>query len=336
MEPKQTNSRFSINWNAWLPSRGNVLFTLVVIVAMFWAQSANALPSFMATHADPVTSTGTLPYQGRLANNAGTPITNTVPMIFRLYNASTGGVPLWEENRTGPNSVQVSDGLFNVMLGGLMPIPQNVISGNDSLWLGITAGTDDEMIPRVQLGSVPFALTVPDGSITAEKFAPGAIASVPVGTVVSWWRATADTPLPSDEWAIADGSIVTDSQSPLNGKTLPNLTNRFVMGVTADSIGQLGGNNTLNLNHSHVVGNHSHTIPSHTHTIYHDHNTTDAYAVAGGSLSVHRDITTVTVVDSGAWSGITGNSQPSTDAQLSNTTDIRPSYVGLVYIIKIK
>jgi hypothetical protein len=38
--------------------------------------------------------------------------------------------------------------------------------------LGITVGTDDEMTPRVRLGSVPFAvqaLTVPDGSITAAK-----------------------------------------------------------------------------------------------------------------------------------------------------------------------
>jgi len=39
-------------------------------------------------------------------------------------------------------------------------------------WLGITMGTDDEMQPRVQLGSVPWAMqaaTVPDGSITMER-----------------------------------------------------------------------------------------------------------------------------------------------------------------------
>ena len=41
-------------------------------------------------------------------------------------------------------------------------------------------GTDDEMTPRVQLGSVPFAvqaLTVPDGSITSPKIATGAVTS---------------------------------------------------------------------------------------------------------------------------------------------------------------
>ena len=52
------------------------------------------------------------------------------------------------------------------------------MTGNNSLWLGITVGTDDEMAPRVQLGSVPFAvqaLTVPDGSITTAKLATGAV-----------------------------------------------------------------------------------------------------------------------------------------------------------------
>jgi len=101
-------------------------------------------------------------------------------MIFRLYDAASGGVPLWEEQWTGSNGVAVSDGLFNVMLGSLTAIPENVITGNGTLWLGITVGTDDEMTPRVQLGSVPFAvqaLTVPDGSVTTAKIADGAVTS---------------------------------------------------------------------------------------------------------------------------------------------------------------
>ena len=72
----------------------------------------------------------------------------------------------------------LSDGLFNVMLGNLTPILQGVITGHDSLFLGITVGTDDEMTPRVQLGAVPFAvqaLTVPDGSVTTAKIADGAV-----------------------------------------------------------------------------------------------------------------------------------------------------------------
>jgi hypothetical protein len=72
----------------------------------------------------------------------------------------------------------VSDGLFNVMLGSLTPLPISQFTNYPSLFLGITVGTDDEMTPRVQLGSVPFAvqaLTVPDGSVTTAKIADGAV-----------------------------------------------------------------------------------------------------------------------------------------------------------------
>jgi len=99
-------------------------------------------------------------------------------MIFRLYTGDVGGEPLWEENWSGPNSVEVSDGLFSVRLGSLTPIPESVVNNNNNLWLGITVGTDDEMEPRIQLGSVPYshmAQNVPDGSITADKINDGAV-----------------------------------------------------------------------------------------------------------------------------------------------------------------
>lgn len=161
------------NVQKWLPSRGNVLFTTFMIGLLLWAQSAGAIGPFAVSGAS-ATSTGTIAYQGRLANAGGTPLTQTIGMEFRLYSAATGSAPLWTEQWTGSNSVQVSDGLFNVMLGSLTPIPQNAIAGNSNLFLGITVGTDSEMSPRVQLGSVPFAvqaLTVPDGSITKAKLA---------------------------------------------------------------------------------------------------------------------------------------------------------------------
>jgi len=171
-----------------LPTPGNVIFTLVMIAVLLWAQSAGAVSQFAIRNSQLAASTGTIAYQGRLADSSGNPLTQTLNMSFRLYNASTGGAPLWTEQWSGSNGVQVSDGLFNVMLGSLTLIPQSVITGNSTLFLGITVGTDDEMSPRVQLGSVPFAvqaLTVPDGSITTAKLAGDVSLVPPTGSITT-------------------------------------------------------------------------------------------------------------------------------------------------------
>ena len=162
----------------------------------------------MPFRAESAASTGTIAYQGRLADSSGTPLTQTLAMSFRLYSAVTGGTPLWTEQWTGSNGVKVSDGLFNVMLGSLTPIPQAVITGNANLFLGITVGTDDEMTPRVQLGSVPFAvqaLSVPDGSITAAKLAADVSLVPPDGSVTTAKIA---------DGAVTTSKIANDSAEP--------------------------------------------------------------------------------------------------------------------------
>ncbi|MEM7129109.1 MAG: H-type lectin domain-containing protein [Chloroflexota bacterium] len=154
-----------------LPTPGNVIFTILVVSSLLWVQSAGAFPSARnTTNVD--TSVDSIPYQGYLTDLDKNPLDSTYTMTFRLYNTAEGGTHLWEEFRTGSNSVQVNEGIFNVMLGSSTPIPNIVISENSSLWLGITVGADDEMVPRVPIGAVPYAihaLTVPDGSITTEK-----------------------------------------------------------------------------------------------------------------------------------------------------------------------
>jgi hypothetical protein len=169
--------RASINmtWLAsWLPSRGNVLFTTLVALALVYGVPRNALPAGVLPQSG--TSISAIGYQGRLTDTSGVPINSTdVPMTFRLYNVATGGAPLWQE--AWP-SVPVTNGLFNVMLGGKTSIPQTVFSTNNDLWLGITIGSDAEMTPRVQLGSVPYAiqaLTVTDKSITTAKITDAAV-----------------------------------------------------------------------------------------------------------------------------------------------------------------
>lgn len=163
------------SWLRWLgrqlfPNLGSVLLMLILLST--FPGLAASLNNINAA------SISTIPYQGRLADASGNPITGKQNMEFRLYSTPTSDTPLWEEFWTGANSVDVSDGLFSVMLGSLNTGLTAVVQGNTNLYLGITVGTDSEMAPRVQLGSVPFSiwsLAVADNSITTSKLADGAV-----------------------------------------------------------------------------------------------------------------------------------------------------------------
>lgn len=158
--------------HGWLPSRGNVLFTLLMLALLFLAGRAGALPG-LAPASPNTASASLIAYQGRLADTAGVPLTGSYAMTFALYTAPTGGSALWSESRT----VAATDGVFSVMLGEVTPISASIAS-NTSLYLGVTVGSDAEMTPRKQLGSVAYAfqaLTVPDGAISTAKLADGAV-----------------------------------------------------------------------------------------------------------------------------------------------------------------
>jgi hypothetical protein len=198
------------HWRTWLPSRGNVLFTLLVVVALLWATNAGALPLRAPTLAGD--STTTISYQGRLADSTGNPITTSgVGMQFRLYNTDTGGSPLWEESHT---AVPVEDGLFHVLLGSTDPIPVSLLANNSTLWLGITVGADSEMAPREQIASVPYAMiasTVANGAITTEKIADEAVTQAKLGADVS--LEPADGSITTEK--LADTSVTSRKLAPI-------------------------------------------------------------------------------------------------------------------------
>jgi hypothetical protein len=91
-------------------------------------------------------------YQGELSDSSGNPVNGDVSITFTIYNASTGGDVLWTETQT----VTVTDGMFNVLLGSQTSLLANTFDGNER-YLGVKIGVDPEMTPRQRLVSVPFA-----------------------------------------------------------------------------------------------------------------------------------------------------------------------------------
>ena len=114
-------------------------FLLLLLLAM--ATSAVAIPQLIN-------------YQGQLTSPTGTPLDTTVSMTFRVYSTPTGGVAGWTE--THP-SVVVTDGLFQQTLGSITALTDLFVVDR---WLGITVGSNTEMIPRQQLTSVAYSYRV--------------------------------------------------------------------------------------------------------------------------------------------------------------------------------
>ncbi|MFZ2187182.1 MAG: hypothetical protein WAV46_00940, partial [Candidatus Moraniibacteriota bacterium] len=61
---------------------------------------------------------------------------------------------LWEETQT----VTVKNGILRASLGAVTPFPVTLNFEGGDYYVGIRIGTDSEMVPRKQLGSVPSAI----------------------------------------------------------------------------------------------------------------------------------------------------------------------------------
>ncbi len=101
-----------------------------------------------------------IPIQGRLTDSSGNPLNGTYGVTFKIYSAATGGTALCTSTYTGVNALVVSNGLFSTSITGCADA---TIDGSQ-LYLGITVGTDPEMTPRQQIGSVPFARSLRPGA----------------------------------------------------------------------------------------------------------------------------------------------------------------------------
>ncbi len=208
-------------------------FVLTIILIMLLQMPALAVPQIMS-------------YQGKLNDKNGVPVSGVVTMTFTIYDAATGGNTLWTETWTGASSVNVTNGIFNVALGSQTAFPATLFS-SDTLYLGITVGTDAEMIPRQQITSGSYAFK----SKNVEY-------NVPIGTIMAWAKNLTGVPVLPDGWVECDGQTLSDTNSFLNGQVIPNLNGannqpqRFLRGNTTS--GSVGGNESFSWTHRHADG----------------------------------------------------------------------------------
>ena len=93
-----------------------------------------------------------LSFQGFLTDDSDVPIDDAVDMTFKLYK---GPNEIWSQTKT---NVVVSNGVFNVILGGTGLTSLDTVAFNEQIELGIAIEGSAEMAPRTPLTSAAYAL----------------------------------------------------------------------------------------------------------------------------------------------------------------------------------
>jgi hypothetical protein len=94
----------------------------------------------------------TISYQGVLTDGAGTPEPDgSYNITFSLYTVAGGGTALWTETQ----SVQVTGGIFSVILGAQTPL---AVAFDQPYWLGVSVNGGQEFSPRRELTSAAYSL----------------------------------------------------------------------------------------------------------------------------------------------------------------------------------
>ena len=113
-------------------------------------------------------------YQGQLTTANGQAMNGTHKITATLYSDHLGTNAVWQ----GSYSAEITGGVFSVELGaGSQKLPDNAAM-NQPLWVGIKVDGGDEMQPLTKLAAAPYALNVPDRSITMAKLAPDVVLGI--------------------------------------------------------------------------------------------------------------------------------------------------------------
>jgi hypothetical protein len=197
-----------------LTSHALPVFIAVVVLVAFTPLSHAEIPQLIS-------------YQGKVTESGGNPVADgSYTMRFQIYDQLIGGSPLWD---SGAQSVDLSDGVFNVMLGGTGQPTLN-LAFEDDYWLQVLF-EGVLQTPRRRLGSVGY-------SYMASGLVPGTEVSgaVDSGTFAAL-RAT-NTATSGESYGLHATSISPQGHGVLGAATSPTGINYGVYGSSTSTSGR--------------------------------------------------------------------------------------------------
>ncbi|MEO0205724.1 MAG: hypothetical protein ABIL22_03495 [candidate division WOR-3 bacterium] len=96
-----------------------------------------------------------LNYQGFVTDTLNKPINDSLDILFRIYDAASGGNLLWSETQL---DVPILKGIFNVLLGSVNSIPDSVFTKGTDRWLELRISSQN-LVPRTRITSAPYTYT---------------------------------------------------------------------------------------------------------------------------------------------------------------------------------
>lgn len=219
-----------------------IIFTVLVVFICGWTLQVTAeIPQVIN-------------YQGRLTDSVGAPLDTVISMTFTIFSDTlNSSSDLWHE--THP-AVTVKNGLFNILLGSVTPIPNSVFDGTiRGLGLQIGGGpVSDTLVPII---SIAYAYKAGYADTASYAFA------VPGGSSNGW---------------IDDGTVVrlqTSTDSVGIGTATPGyplqIEGKAISGVNSNAVGQYstiaGGAYDTTYENQGSIGGGKHNIVNYNGTI---------------------------------------------------------------------
>src|ERR1043165_2490078 len=130
------------------------ILTLLLLAAILSINSANAQQQGISR---------LISYQGQIKTSENLPLNGNHRVSVAFYSNTEGTDLIWK----GEYEALVENGLFNILLGsGAYPLPEKL---DRTIYVGVSIDGSNEMRPLSIMAGVPYALSVPDKSITKEK-----------------------------------------------------------------------------------------------------------------------------------------------------------------------